>query len=717
MGVEVALDQDHLQVTSNEVLVSRHSLAEVSAIAALQDTEGHLVVVGQCQVKGHPLAVVLDMMSREDARRLEEEVGLRLSRRLLRPSVHSSASQDTLCTETVPSAPPLTEMDPSTSLPDTCDKSSLKHNNQATVHASASSGPTRTQPPSSVVQPSPCSSNVSNQPSLSSKKISAGKRRLKLPAANMPATGTLLATPLRRTFHPSVSRVAHASLSALTVSKPLVSDAPVSTLPVATPLVSIPPFSTRLLSTRPQSTPSAPAPSVSNPSLFPRSVSIHQVSNSQVSTPLVSSSQVSTPLVSSSQVSTPLVSSSQVSTPLVSSSQVHQSPMSTRPLIKPALPTKPASTSTVSSRPVPPSRIFTPLVATLPVSTTSASNPTVSTSSVSTPQFPTRLLSLSRVVTPSVLASTESNKTAPPTPLCIPSVSTRPAFTRPLSKPIVATRPVSFPKISSPVSTRPVSIAVASNTAESNTAASNTAASNTAASNTAVSDTPDSITSVSTTAVSATPVSTTAESTLPVSDQSASPVMVSRSPMLTLPETTVSASTLPTSSPAVSTLAADPELRRRHSVVSSSSQEDDNSSGKVELILGTLNVDESEYLFIPGMKHTQEQDSSSSLEHELSVLLENEHQYLDILQRIKDARSAVKSELQNLLRRNERLADFHKDLFRDLHQEFPSCSGVARVFLARKEELEQYRYYIMNAPRVLRPLGQQTEKLHASTPR
>lgn len=74
------------------------------------------------------------------------------------------------------------------------------------------------------------------------------------------------------------------------------------------------------------------------------------------------------------------------------------------------------------------------------------------------------------------------------------------------------------------------------------------------------------------------------------------------------------------------------------------------------------------------------------------------------------------SELQNLLRGSERLADFHDDLYRDLYQEFPSSHGIAQVFLSRKEELDQYRYYIMNAPQVASQLGQQTEEVTRQHP-
>lgn len=43
----------------------------------VQGTEGHLMVIGHCQVKGLALAMVLDMMSLVDARQLEEDVRYR----------------------------------------------------------------------------------------------------------------------------------------------------------------------------------------------------------------------------------------------------------------------------------------------------------------------------------------------------------------------------------------------------------------------------------------------------------------------------------------------------------------------------------------------------------------------------------------------------------------------------------------------------------------
>lgn len=62
------------------------------------------------------------------------------------------------------------------------------------------------------------------------------------------------------------------------------------------------------------------------------------------------------------------------------------------------------------------------------------------------------------------------------------------------------------------------------------------------------------------------------------------------------------------------------------------------------------------------------------------------------------------------------MADFHEQLYRGLKQEFPSCSGFVRVFLSCKEDLEQYRYYLMNAPHVVRQLSQQTEEVKRQHP-
>lgn len=120
---------------------------------------------------------------------------------------------------------------------------------------------------------------------------------------------------------------------------------------------------------------------------------------------------------------------------------------------------------------------------------------------------------------------------------------------------------------------------------------------------------------------------------------------------------------------------------------------------------------ESEYLYIPGMEPPQEQDSSKNLEQELTSLLENERQYLDTLQKIIVARKTLTSELQDLLKGCNRLFNFHDALYQSLCQEFPSSAGIARVFLSHKDEFDQYRYCIMNAPKVVLQLGQRTEEV------
>ena len=116
-----------------------------------------------------------------------------------------------------------------------------------------------------------------------------------------------------------------------------------------------------------------------------------------------------------------------------------------------------------------------------------------------------------------------------------------------------------------------------------------------------------------------------------------------------------------------------------------------------------MKVDESE------LQPSQKQCVSDSVEQELCNFLENEYQYLNTLVRIKEARKVLTSELQSFLKRSDRLVDFHYELYHDLHQQFPSSSGMAQVFLSHKEELDQYRYYLMDAPQVASHLGKQPD--------
>lgn len=57
-------------------------------------------------------------------------------------------------------------------------------------------------------------------------------------------------------------------------------------------------------------------------------------------------------------------------------------------------------------------------------------------------------------------------------------------------------------------------------------------------------------------------------------------------------------------------------------------------------------------------------------------------------------------ELQHLLRVTEALATTHNDMYIDLHEGYRSCSKIANAFIARKDKLDHYIYYLMNAPKI-----------------
>lgn len=628
MGVEVILDQQHLHITSDDISVSRHNLAELCAIIKVQGNEGHLVFIGQCQVKESRLAVVLDMMSDLDAQQLENDVRERLCQRVP-PCTCPSAPQDTKSQGVTPRASPST----STSNSHTPGNSDSQHAHQTLQHASVSPAP----PGISGVGRLALGATGLTKPPPPAKPVlprapdSIAPPRWRPPLVSMPDAATLTATPLclisrspvllvatRPVSTSGVSTSAEANHTAVTpsVSSSVVASSPVSTQPVSFPVTS-------------------------------------QLSAQTVSTQAGSTPTVSTFTMSSQSVSTPLVSTPRICTTTVSTTTVSNPPVAMRRFYVPAVFTKPMSVPAVSAKPV--------------------STPTISTQTVSTPKVSARPLSFPKAFTPLV---------------AIRPVSTRPVTstvsTRPVSTPTVSARRVSIPK----VLTRLVSLPTASATSVSTSAE-------------------------STSIVSTIPVST---STMSTSTGSNNPVTTSVSITLASTTAVTPPATLSSAAPPVSTQSTSVHERRPSIVSSSSQEEESNINEKVELLLGALDVDESQYLYMPGLKPPQEQDSSSSLEQELCSFLENEREYLNILERIAEARKTVTSELHNLLNGSDRLADFHEDLYRDLYQEFPSSRGIVQAFLSRKEELDLYRYYIMNAPQVAVLLGQQPEEVSKQHP-
>lgn len=96
----------------------------------------------------------------------------------------------------------------------------------------------------------------------------------------------------------------------------------------------------------------------------------------------------------------------------------------------------------------------------------------------------------------------------------------------------------------------------------------------------------------------------------------------------------------------------------------------------------------------------QQQASHPSLLALVSEFLRNEYEYLPTIQRISDAKRFLSHEMQHLLRGMEALADIHTDMYAELYDGHRSCCRIAQVFISRKNQLERYKYHLMNVPKI-----------------
>ncbi|KAK8752196.1 hypothetical protein OTU49_012479 [Cherax quadricarinatus] len=115
-----------------------------------------------------------------------------------------------------------------------------------------------------------------------------------------------------------------------------------------------------------------------------------------------------------------------------------------------------------------------------------------------------------------------------------------------------------------------------------------------------------------------------------------------------------------------------------------------------------ISVRESERIYMKSsMIQQQPEETVSSLEDDLCYFLNNEYDYISCIERIKNERKLLNPELQYLLRGAEALAEIHNDMYREMHDGYRSCSRIAYAFTSRKDQLEQYAYYLMNAPKII----------------
>ncbi|KAK3890061.1 hypothetical protein Pcinc_005976 [Petrolisthes cinctipes] len=115
-------------------------------------------------------------------------------------------------------------------------------------------------------------------------------------------------------------------------------------------------------------------------------------------------------------------------------------------------------------------------------------------------------------------------------------------------------------------------------------------------------------------------------------------------------------------------------------------------------------------------KPVQNQKSIKSREMVIEELLKNERNYICCLNRLKKARKSLKPELQNLLRGIEGLFDIHDKMYFNLYSGYDSCSKIAEVFTSFQEQLNSYKYHLMNAPKISEKLKMVPEEVITQHP-
>ncbi|XP_047478769.1 uncharacterized protein LOC125031840 [Penaeus chinensis] len=120
-----------------------------------------------------------------------------------------------------------------------------------------------------------------------------------------------------------------------------------------------------------------------------------------------------------------------------------------------------------------------------------------------------------------------------------------------------------------------------------------------------------------------------------------------------------------------------------------------------------LSIEDSERIFRCDTTHHAENNTSSQKES-IFHFLKDEYDYQTCLRCITAART-LSPELHRLLGRAEALEHLHNDLYRELHSSHDSYSSIAQAFLSRREQLESYKYHLMNGPRIKEELAKVPE--------
>lgn len=113
----------------------------------------------------------------------------------------------------------------------------------------------------------------------------------------------------------------------------------------------------------------------------------------------------------------------------------------------------------------------------------------------------------------------------------------------------------------------------------------------------------------------------------------------------------------------------------------------------------------------------EEEEPETTLEEDIDSFLRDEYKFKSTFWRIREAIFSLSRELQILLRGTEMLADIQNDMYVELHEGCKSPSRIAQVFISRKAQLERYKYYLLNSPKISRLIEAQPEGVKQMFPR
>ncbi|KAK4324140.1 hypothetical protein Pmani_005143 [Petrolisthes manimaculis] len=115
----------------------------------------------------------------------------------------------------------------------------------------------------------------------------------------------------------------------------------------------------------------------------------------------------------------------------------------------------------------------------------------------------------------------------------------------------------------------------------------------------------------------------------------------------------------------------------------------------------------------------EETPPETTLEEDIKAFIKDEFNFKNIIWRIREAKPMLTPGLKHLLKGTETLADIHNDMYIELYEGYTSCSSgkIAEVFLSRTDQLERYKYYLLNSPKMLRLIQNQPEDIKRLFPK